>query len=140
MAQAMLRQLNTDDLDISVALIQSLIPYGLKAVEEKLQADVEVLAGIRYKHGKENTRWGSQPGSVYLRDQKIPIMVPRVRNKLFKEDIPLQTYQKLQQPYLSDRQTMLKLLNGISMKKYKESAQLVPEIFGIVSVKSFKEA
>jgi len=131
MTQAMLNELNTNDLDVTVALIQSLIPYGLKAVEEKLQAEVELVAGKRYQHGKETTRWGEQPGSVYLRDQKLPIMVPRVRNKKVNTEVSLETYQRLQQPYLADRQTMLKLLNGISMRKYRECAEFVPEVFGI---------
>jgi len=79
--KAMLEKIKTDDWDVSVALIQELIPIGLKAVEEQLLAEVEELAGKRYEHGKENVRWGEQPGSIYLRDQKIPITVPRVRNK-----------------------------------------------------------
>ena len=131
MTKEMLKQLQTDNLDVTVELIQALIPYGLKAVGEKLQAEVELLAGERYKHGKGNTRWGEQPGSIYLRDQKIPIMVPIVRNKQLNTEISLEVYKKLQEPYLSDRQTMLKLLNGISMRKYKESAELVPQVFGI---------
>ena len=131
MTQAMKEKLETDDLDVTVSLIQALIPYGLKAVEEKLQAEVERLAGRRYRHGKENVRWGKQSGSVYLRDQKIPIMVPRVRDKNLKEEMPLKTYQKLQEPYLSDKQTMLKLLNGISTRRYRRCAEFVPEVFGI---------
>lgn len=131
MTQEMLEKLNTDDLDVSIALIQTLIPYGLKAVAEKLKAEFELLTGKRYQHGKENLRWGKQGGSVYLRDQKIPIMVPRIRNKRLNQEVSLETYERLQQPYLSDRQTMLKLLNGISMRKYQECAELVPEVFGI---------
>jgi len=131
MTEDMLKKLEIDDIDVTVSLIQALIPYGLKAVEEKLRAEVKSLAGKRYNHGKENVRWGKQPGSVYLRDQKIPVMVPRVRNKALKEEVPLETYQKLQDPYLSDKQTMLKLLNGISMRRYRRSAELVPEVFGI---------
>lgn len=129
--QEMLRNMDTDDLDTSIALIQELIPCGLKAVEEKLQREVAILAGIKRRHGKENLRWGKQPGSVYLQDQKVPVMVPRLRNKLKNIEMPLETYQKLQSPYQCDRKTMLKLLNGISMRKYKESAELVPEVFGL---------
>lgn len=65
-----------DDMDAKVALIQALIPGGLKAVNEKLQAEVEALAGEQHRHDKENVRWGSQGGSVYLLDQKVPIEVP----------------------------------------------------------------
>ena len=70
---------NIRDTDVRVALIQALIPEGLKAVNEKLQEEVRNLAGRKHQHGKENVRWGRQGGSVYLMDQKIPIEVPRVR-------------------------------------------------------------
>jgi len=132
-AQEMLRNMDTDDLDASIALIQALIPCGLKTVEEKLKKEVDMLAGIKRKHGKENLRWGRQPGSVYLQDQKVPVMVPRLRNKNKNIELPLETYQKLQSPHLCDRKTMLKLLNGISTHKYKESVELVPEVFGLSS-------
>lgn len=129
--EEMVRRLGTEEIDMNMALIQALIPIGLKAVEEKLQEEVLSLAGKKHQHGKEQVRWGEQGGSIYLRDQKIPIMVPRVRNKAANIEIPLQVYQKLQEPYLGDQQTMLKLLQGISMRKYQKSAELVPEVFGI---------
>jgi len=120
-----------NDIDVGVALIQALIPEGLKAVNEKLQTEVLSLAGEKRRHGKENVRWGSQPGSVYLQDQKVSIEVPRVRNKLRNIEIPLEYYQRFQEPYQGDEQVFKKLLNGLSTHKYRESAELVPEVFGI---------
>lgn len=131
MTQEMMERFGADDLDVTAAFIQGLIPCGLAALEEKLVKTVDYLVGEKRRHGKENVRWGSQPGSVYLRDQKIPIMVPRVRNKAHNIEIPLELYKKLQRPYLADRQTILKLLNGISTHKYRETSELVPEVFGI---------
>jgi hypothetical protein len=131
MTKTMLRELKADDLGIMAALIQSLIPAGLEAVCEELQREVSLLVGRRYEHGKENTSWGSQPGSVYLQEQKVPLMIPRVRNKPSNKEIPLKIYQKLQSPYLSDKQTILKLLYGLSTQKYQRCAELVPAVFGI---------
>ena len=124
----MLRELNTEDLNVKVSLIQSLIPLGLKAVEEELQKEVEMLLN---NPSERNTSWGKNPGSIYLQDQKAPIMVPRVRDRYQHKERALQAYQKLQKPYLYDKKTVMKLLNGISMHKYKESACLVPEVFGL---------
>lgn len=131
MAEAVLEEVKRQGLDVEVALIQGLIPLGLKAVEEKLQREVELLAGKKQAHGKENVRWSKQAGSVYLRDQKVPIEYQRVRNQTANTEVPLETYQQMQEPYRGDRQTMLKLLDGISTHKYGESAELVPEVFGI---------
>jgi len=120
-----------DDVDVKVSLIQALIPVGLKKVTVLLQDEVKRLAGEPRKHGKINTRWGSQGGSVYLLDQKVPVSVPRVRNKLLNAEVALETYQRLQWPHRLDEQLFLKLLNGLSTHKYRESAELAPEVFGI---------
>lgn len=127
----MMKLKEIDDIDIKVSLIQALIPLGLEAVNNKLQEEVKSLAGVKHMHGKENVRWGKQGGSVYLLDQKVPVTIPRVRNKLYNFEIPLAYYQKLQEPYKEGEQVFKKLLNGLSTHKYRESAELVPEVFGI---------
>ncbi len=133
MTREMMAILNNESLDVKISLIQTLIPFGLKAVEETLKQEVTKLAGLRYRHtdDKEAYRWGRQTGSVYLTDQKVPIDVPRVRDKLQDEEIPLVTYQKLQEPSKGDEQTLLKLLNGISTHQYQKCVELAPEVFGL---------
>ena len=49
---------NIRDTDVRVALIQALIPEGLKAVNEKLQEEVRNLAGRKHQHGKEKRALG----------------------------------------------------------------------------------
>ena len=85
--KAILEKMKSEDLDVTITLIQELIPNGLLAAKEEMEKEVERLTGERYKHGKENVSWGSQPGSIYLRDQKMPIDVPRVRNKNENKDM-----------------------------------------------------
>src|SRR6516165_11976716 len=73
------------DVEARVALIQALIPVALDRVYEELRADVERLAGARYqREGRPpgHVRWTNQRGSIYVADQKIPIQVPRVRDRL----------------------------------------------------------
>ena len=71
------------DIDVRMELIQALIPLGLWQVKEVLEQEVKALAGERYKReGIEGyDRWEKQWGSVYLRDQEVPILFPRVRNR-----------------------------------------------------------
>ena len=92
-------RLLTGDIQTKVDLIQALIPLGLMAVSEQLKEEVEELAGERYSRngGKPgHCRWGSQPGSVYLSDQKVGISVPRVRNIAKKEEVRLERSQGMQ--------------------------------------------
>jgi len=131
--KGMLELAKIDDVDVKVAMIQALIPIGLEEVGKNLQKEVLRLAGEEGRHGKENVRWGSQPGSVYLSDQKVPIDVPRVRNKAYNIEIPLEYYRKLQEPLKDDELVYKRLLNGLSTRKYRESSELSSEVFGISS-------
>ena len=122
------------DVDARVALIQALIPVALDRVSEELQAEVERLAGARYQRaGRQpgHVRWTSQRGSIYLADQKIPIQVPRVRDRLRNVEVPLPIYERLQEPRACDVGLLHKVLGGLSTREYERCAEAVPEAFGL---------
>lgn len=119
---------------VAVAMIQALIPLGLKAVEEALVTEVTALAGPRHARddGRSDVvRWGSQRGSIYLADQKLPITVPRVRDRQAEREVPLATYAALQTPRAQDVGLFRRVLGGISCREYEGAAEAVPEAFGL---------
>ena len=133
-ASAAASGLPTEEIDSTVALIQALIPLGLQAVGEALDAEVTTLAGTRYCRtgGRPGVvRWGQQPGSVYLADQKLPVPVPRVRDRLANREIPLTTYARLQVPRAADAGLFRKVLVGLTCRQYAACAEAVPEAFGL---------
>jgi hypothetical protein len=86
------------ELDSRIELIQALIPLGLEAVEQELQRAVAELAGRRYERGPVDRRyygWGRERGSVYLADQKVPVVVPRVRDVHEGREVRLPSYERL---------------------------------------------
>ncbi len=121
----------SEDFNVKISVIQDLIPLGLKAVADELKNEVERLAGARHSRGGSNARWGGQNGSVYLRDQKFPIRIPRVRNVDLNREVPLEAYRRLQTPFDDDSGALKKLLHGLSAHKYHESSSLAAEAFGI---------
>ncbi len=123
-----------DDGTVTLAMIQALIPLGLRAVEEALQEEVRALAGARYAHHDGHpdvVRWGRQSGSIYLADQKLPITVPRVRDRAAGTEIPLATYATLQTPRARDAGLYRRVLAGLSCREYEAAAEAVPEAFGL---------
>jgi len=68
---------------VKLQLIQDLIPLALIHVGEVLQEEVRSLAGQRYQRDGDNgyVRWSRQWGSIYLGDQKVPVVYQRVRDK-----------------------------------------------------------
>ena len=123
-----------DDGTAMLAMIQALIPLGLKAVEDALRQEVTALAGARYAHGDAQphlARWGSQPGSIYLADQKLPIQVPRVRDQAARHEVPLTTYHAFQTPRTLNLGLFRRVLGGLSCRDYAAAAEAVPEAFGL---------
>jgi putative transposase len=123
--------INWSEPSARVEMIQSLIPLGLMAVEEMLQAEVAALAGTRYSRDQIGVRWGNNPGSVFLGEQKVSVRVPRVRHKETRSEIPLEGYKALQNPRTMDDRLFARVLQGVSAKRYEGTAIMVPEAFGI---------
>jgi putative transposase len=121
-------------VDTKVALIQALIPLGLLHVEASLHQELELLTGPRYTRAGGQpglVRYGQQAGSVYLADQKVPIQVPRVRDRRQNQEVPLATYRRLQQPRGADEGVLRRILAGLSCRDYARCAEAVPEAFGL---------
>jgi putative transposase len=120
-------------LDVKVEMIQALIPLGLRYVKEVLDQEVRELAGERYQRNglAGHDRWGEQGGSVYLLDHKLPIMVPRVRNRDEGKEVRLRSYERLQEPRDGDEGVLRRILRGLSCRGYEECAVEVPEAFGM---------
>ena len=123
-------------LDTRVAMIQALLPLGLKAVNDVLQEEVTQLAGARYRREGGRTgyaRWGGQQGSVYLADQKVGVRVPRVRDTVHDQEVPLTSYAGLQDARRADDAALRKVLKGLSCRDYASCVDPIAETFGLSS-------
>src|SRR6202165_5561381 len=122
------------NLDERIALIQALIPVALEKVQAELQADVKRLAGQRAVGAGRlpgHVRWTPQRGSIYLADQKIPIEVPRVRDRLRNQEVPLPTYVRLQAPRALDSGVLQKVLGRLSTRESERGGEAFPAAFGL---------
>lgn len=116
-----------------IELIQQLIPLGLEAVNQELQAEVaRLVGGARHERtGTDYSRWGSNPGSVVLGGQKVSVSVPRVRDLEQGKEVALESYQQLRNSSGFDERVFSHLINGLSAGRYEQAAEIVPETFGI---------
>ena len=122
------------EVDTRIALIQALIPVGLEAFHGELQRELVSLVGERYaRTGRQPglVRWTPQAGSIYLGDQKLPITVPRVRDRQQNREVPLTTYQQFQTPRHLDTGLLQRVLGGLATREYARCAEAVPEAFGL---------
>jgi transposase-like protein len=121
------------ELNAKVEMIRSLIPLGLMHVQMLLEDEVEELAGRRYAHadGATGTRHGSNPGTVVLDGQRVPIRVPRVRSP--RAEIPLRSYPALHGTGEADEALLRRVLYGISCRNYESAARAIPGAIGLSS-------
>ena len=122
------------DLDTKVEMIQALIPLGVEKFKEEALRAVGELAGPWYRRSggdRRYYRWGSERGSVYMADQKVPVRVPRVRDVHRNAEVRLPVYERLQEPRGADTHLLGRVLRGLGCRNYQETAALVPEVFGL---------
>ena len=89
------------------------------------------LAGLRYSRRGSIKRWGSNPGLVFLGNQKLSIRVPRLRDVEENEEVELESYHQLQSPQIVDERVFAQVLNGISTRKYEKAVEKIPQTYGI---------
>jgi len=118
------------ELDTRVELIRALIPLGLAEVYSLLDEEVLELAGERYER-KGGHRHGTNPGSVRMAGQRVPIRVPRLRGE--DGEIPLTSYRKLQGSGEPDEVLLRRVLYGISCRNYESAAESIPGAIGLSS-------
>ena len=121
------------DVDAKVELIRSLVPLGLMHVEEMLDEEVTALAGERYARKDEavaGRRHGSNPGTVGLGGQRVPIRVPRVR-AVHGAEVPLRSYAALHGDRAVDERLLRRVLYGISCRNYEAAAEAIPGAIGL---------
>ena len=121
------------EVDAKVELIRSLVPLGLMHVEELLDAEVPALAGERYARKDASVggrRHGSNPGTVGLAGQRVPIRVPRLRHVAGSE-IPLRSYEALQGERAVNDLLLKRVLYGISCRNYEAAAEAIPGAIGL---------
>ena len=121
------------DVDAKVELIRSLVPLGLMHVGELLDEEVTALAGERYTRKDAavgGRRHGSNPGTVGLAGQRVPIRVPRLRHVAGSE-IPLRSYEALHGDRAVNDLLLTRVLYGISCRNYEAAAEAIPGAIGL---------
>jgi len=121
------------ELDARVETIRALIPLGLRQVAQELDAEVERLAGGWHARKPEEVtvrRHGTNPGSVRLAGQWVPVRVPRLRDG--DGEVELESYRACRKPDTAVNERLMKrVLYGISCRNYEAAALSVPGALGL---------
>ena len=103
-----------------------------KLAEEVMGYEVTALVGPKNQADatRVNARWGSESGYCVVGGQKIPLERPRVRDTR-KREVPLGSYEMLQQASLMEESVWKKMMNGLTTRRYSEVVQELEQAYGI---------
>ena len=80
----LLSDLAQEDLHVKLHLLQHYAKLAEMLAREIMEEEVQTLAGARYQRDKPHegrySRWGVNPGSIQIGDERVPVAVPRVRD------------------------------------------------------------
>ena len=100
--------------------------------EMLMQAEVHWLCGPRRARTSEYQRWGTNPGTVCYKGERIRVRVPRVRHTEAGKERPLRSYKYLHRKHGKDAKVLHdKLIRGISQRDYKAVAQAHAHSIGL---------
>lgn len=132
--QEKINWLSEQPFEVRLSLIQHYHELARIMTNELFEDIVREYTGARYSHdpeGKKYYRHGSNPGSLRLKDQKLPIQVPRIREASSGKCISVPEFSKARQLEDPSDQILQTVLHGISNRDYRKVAEHLTESTGI---------
>ena len=116
-------------LDSKHLLISMMLPPSVKAFFDELESEVANVCGARHSREASASRYGFQPGSITLGNQRVSIQKPRVRGP--EGELELETYARFQDPSLFDQQVFEQGLKHVSQRDYEKGLPQIAASFGV---------
>ncbi|MCZ2269384.1 MAG: hypothetical protein HND40_15050 [Ignavibacteriota bacterium] len=122
-------------LETQLSLFGNFLEIAKILANQLMEEEVKEKAGIRYDREKPSSgrysRWGSNPGSIRVGEEKVKIKVPRIHdNQSLITESP-ERYQKLRSIELPSESLMKKIILGLSQHDYQEVVKMGVESFGL---------
>lgn len=118
-----LSELIESDLETKLAVLKHHLEVSCLLVNEILSEEVKSLAGERYSRDKpycgRYSRWGTNPGSLRIGEEKVRIDVPRVFDSESGKNVSLSSYEKLRNIEADEGKLINGVLCGLSTNDYR---------------------
>lgn len=112
------------------ALDATMMEIGRLTAETIMYMEREEKAGADYHPTSPGLhKWASQPGSIYLGDQKIAVEHPRLRGP--DGEVQLRSYEQLKQRGGFSEELLAQVLRGMSARQYQETVTKAGKAMGV---------
>ncbi len=122
-------------METQISLFGNFLEVAKILANQMLEDEIKEKAGERYDREKPSSgrysRWGSNPGSIRIGEEKVKIKVPRIHNNQSLTTESPESYQKLRSIELPSESLMKKIILGLSQHDYQEVVKMGIESFGL---------
>jgi len=122
-------------VEIQLELFKHFVEVAKILANQLFEDEVKSKAGEKYSREKPSegkySRWGSNPGSIRVGEEKVKVKVPRLYDNQEESTIGLENYKKLRQIPLPTEELLKKIIIGLSQHDYKQVVQMGAESFGL---------
>ncbi|HSR16661.1 MAG TPA: transposase [Ignavibacteriaceae bacterium] len=112
-------------------LFQNFVELAKMHFNQLVEEELKEKAGKKYERGKRYNRWGNNPGSIRIGEEKVPVEVPRLYDKEEERTEEAENYRKLHNIEKPSEELMRKIILGLSQKDYERVTRTVLESFGM---------
>lgn len=123
------------DLSTQTAILRDAGELFRIIAQELIEQEVERYAGARHSRNKPHAgryvRHGSNPGSVHVGTQRLPIKVPRVRDHIEGSCKPLESYQQMHKVAEPPESLLHAIALGVGTRNYHHLIETASNSFGL---------
>jgi len=122
-------------IEIQMELFSHITEISKLIANQFFQDEVHQKAGSRYervsREEQKYSRWGSNPGSIQIGDERVKMQIPRLYNTDTNKTEGLENYKKLREIETPADELVRKIIFGLSEKNYGEVAKTTLGSFGL---------
>jgi transposase-like protein len=121
--------------EIQMELFSHITEISKLIANQFFEDEVHQKAGGRYERvsraEQKYSRWGSNPGSIKIGDERVKMEIPRLYNTETQKTEGLENYKKLRKIETPSDELVRKIIFGLSEKNYGEVAKTTLGSFGL---------
>lgn len=118
-------------VDMQYQLFQNFVDVAKLHYNQLIETETNTKAGEKYERGNRYSRWGKNPGSIRIGEEKVPVEVPRYYDKEKGRTEESEYYRQLHELPIPPEEVIKKVVKGLSQKDYEEVTRSVIESFGL---------
>lgn len=118
-------------IEMQYQLFQNFVDIAKLHYNQLMEEELKMKTGEKYERGKRYNRWGNNPGSIRIGEEKVPVEVPRFYDKEKERTEEAEYYQRLHDIPMPAEEVIKKVIKGLSQHDYEEVTKSVLDSFGL---------